>query len=146
MKKPPVVDRLDTRLLESRRVTRTRVEDCTVLEADSKHFLLGTNAEVASRLVFDEDLASITERLDPGAVQKGRLRVDLVTDSIVRVRYAEGDAVPENVTPMVVGRFDGPTKSEVKTAVQSAILTTADAVVEVGLRPFTLHVRNCERR
>jgi alpha-D-xyloside xylohydrolase len=142
MKKPPVVDRLDTRLLESRRVTRTRVEDCTVLEADSKHLLLGTNAEVASRLVFDEDLASITERLDPGAVQKGRLRVDLVTDSIVRVRYAEGDAVPENVTPMVVGRFDGPTKSEVKTAVQSAILTTADAVVEVGLRPFTLHVRN----
>ncbi len=142
MKKPPVVDQLHTRLLESRRVTRTRVEDCAVLEAEAQHLLLATDAEVLSRLVFDEERASMTERLEPGAILKGRLRIDLLTDSIVRVRYAEGEAVPDNVTPMVVGRFDGPTESRVDSTAQSAVLITADAVLEVGLRPFTLRVRN----
>lgn len=141
MKRPPVVDRLDTRLLESRRITRTRVEECAVLEAEPQHLLLATTAEVVSRLVFDEDRASTTERLEPGAQLAGRVRIDLLTDSIVRVRYAEGDRVPENATSMVVGRFDGPAESRVETTAESAVLTAAGAVVEVALRPFGLRVR-----
>jgi len=142
MKRPPVVDRLDTRFLESRRVTRSRVQDCAVLEAEAQHLLLATSAEVVGRIILDEDQASITERIEPGTVLKGRLRFDVLTDSIVRVRYAEGESVPENVTPMVVGRFDGPTESRVETTARSALLTTADAVLEVGLQPFTLRLRN----
>jgi len=38
-----------------------------------------------------------------GDTVEGRIRIDVVADHTLRVRYAEGDALPENVTPMVVG-------------------------------------------
>jgi hypothetical protein len=45
---------------------------------------------------------------------EGRVRIDVLADNLVRLRYAEGDRVPENRTPMVVGEFAGPSYFEIE--------------------------------
>jgi alpha-D-xyloside xylohydrolase len=54
------------------------------------------------------------------------------------VRYAEGEQLPENATPMVVGSFTGAATSRVEQAQDRVVYRTAEAIIEVALRPFTL--------
>ena len=140
MKKPPVVDQMKTRALESRRVTRTCVVDCSALEVADDHLVLRTTGAVAGRFVFDEDREALVERMPPGATVSGCLRIDIVTDSILRVRFAEGTHVPENTTAMVVGRFDDPPHARAEATADAVRYTTATATVEVELRPFAIRV------
>ena len=140
MRQPPIVDRVNTRALESRRVTRTVVHDCTVLEAMPDHLLLTTEASVAHRFVVGQEAPTVTERIAVGTVLKGRLRVDLVTDSILRVRYSEGASVPENPTPMVVGSFGNPPSAAVRVSDAGVSYSAGTTSFEVDLRPFLLRV------
>jgi len=88
MKAPPIVDRRNTRLLESRQVARTFVQDCTVEEVDEAHLLLDAELVAANR--FDPYANRVDPVLPPGPA---RLRLDLVSDSVVRVRV---DALGEH--------------------------------------------------
>lgn len=114
MAEPPVLDRLNTRLLETREVIRSFVRRTEVVDAAESSLELRTWAKRSTAMTrFPEgrDPAELAASAESASGVPGRLRIDLVSDSILRVRYAEGDEIPENATPMVVGRLPGPSAS-----------------------------------
>jgi hypothetical protein len=138
----PVVDRLDTRLLEDRQVVRSFVWSAEVAAVESRSLVLHTIDGVSSVFTrFPEGApASPASRDRDHEPRHGSVRVDLLTDGIFRVRYAQAPQAPENPTEMVVGRFDGPAKAEVRSDSDRVVFETAEAVVEVGLEPFAIRV------
>ena len=149
MAEPPVLDQLDTRLLETRGVIRSFVKETEVFDATETGLLLRTSAERTTSMTrFPEgcDAAEFAGSTGPEALVSGRLQIDLVSDSILRVRYAEGDEIPENATPMVVGQLEGPSTSEMKRENDRVLYTTPKLLTEIGLEPFTLRVSDVEGR
>jgi alpha-D-xyloside xylohydrolase len=145
----PVLDRLNTRHLESRQLVRGCVKQAEVLEADRAGLLLSTRA-VASRANTRWPAAG---EADPearwpgdGQVTPGRLRIDLLSDSILRVRYAEGEQIPENRTPMLMGHFDGPSSADVSVVGDEVRCETAEVRVRVGLTPLSLRIDSRDGR
>jgi len=149
---PPVVDRLNTRLLESREVVRGFVKQARVLEADASGLLLETTALFQQHLTRSPAHAganSPARELSQGEQRSGRLRIDALSDTILRVRYAEGKAVPANETPMVVGHFNGlggPGRAEARVEPARALYQTAGLRVEVGLEPLAISVAGPDGR
>jgi alpha-D-xyloside xylohydrolase len=74
----------------------------------------------------------------PRAGATGRLRIDVVADHIFRMRYAESEAVPENVTPMCIGAPPPPTRVEIQERDGRIALRTPRAGLEVALAPLEL--------
>ena len=148
MARQPIVDDLYTRLLEKRDLERSNVKACEVLEQGERCLVLRTRSErFQSRFRQPdpenlEDLAALLPR--PGA--DGILRVDVVSDGVVRVRYAEGDAVPDGDGPMVVGAPPEPTRIDTEASEGGVALTTPAARYEIGLLPLALRVRDASGR
>ena len=140
MKPQPIVDRLHTRLLERRQVSRSFVHDCSVLDASPAGLQLRTTALVANRMVPGADLPP--GALQPGSQIEGRVHIDVIADSILRVRYSEGTTVPENITPMLAGDVSPHPLARVEAHSDHLTYATTGAAVEVGLQPFTLRVRH----
>jgi alpha-D-xyloside xylohydrolase len=140
MKPQPIVDRLHTRLLERRQVSRSFVYDCSVLDASPAGLQLRTTALVANRMVLGTELPR--GALQPGSQIEGRLHIDVIADSILRVRYSEGTTVPENLTPMLVGDVGPRPLARVEAHSDHLTYATAAVVVEVALQPFALRVRH----
>jgi hypothetical protein len=109
--KPSVVHLLNTRLLEPKEVLRTPVRKGNVVEALPAVLVLETVA-IGPRPLSRSSLGMPRPRAENTELP-GQLRIDLLTDTLFRVRYAEGSKAPENRTPMVVGNFEGPTESRV---------------------------------
>lgn len=97
---------MNTRLLESNEVLRATVATAEVLEAGTTHLLLKTAAKVQVKRPIssaDSDMVNRQKLAGVGEMVEGRVRLDVLGDRVLRIRYAEGTAVPENRTPMVVG-------------------------------------------
>jgi alpha-D-xyloside xylohydrolase len=134
---PPIVDDLYTRQLERGAVVRASVQRATVVAATPTGFELATTATARHRL----GTSAAGSPLADGASLPGRLRIDVVADDVLRVRYAEGDRVPDNCTPMVVGAPRPPRDVRVATGEETVRLVTASLAVDVGLDPLALDVR-----
>ena len=78
----------------------------------------------------------------PSRGGEATLRLDFETDEIVRFRYGPGAEVPENATPMVVGRFDGPSRLEVREDEQTLSFETAALRVVVEREPLRIAVHD----
>jgi alpha-D-xyloside xylohydrolase len=142
-------------LLEGREVVRSFVKAARVLEADASGLLLETTALFSlhqTRWPAEVASSGPARGLRQGEQRSGRLRIDALSDTILRVRYAEGEAVPANETPMVVGRFDGPdgpdgpSRAEARTEPGRALYRTAGVRVEVGLDPLAISVAGPDGR
>ncbi len=97
---------MNTRLLESNDVLRASVQQAEVLSVGKTYVVLKTSAVVAAKRAIssaDSEMLNQHKLAGVGASVEGRLRVDVISDHVLRVRYAEGQAVPENQTVMVVG-------------------------------------------
>ena len=134
---PPIVDDLYTRQLERGAVVRASVEHATVVAATPAGVELATTATARRRI----GPSAAGFPLADGTSLTGRLRIDVLADDVLRVRYAEGDAVRDNPTPMVVGALRPPRDLRVATGEESVRLVTASLVVDVALDPLALDVR-----
>src|SRR5512145_3482804 len=134
---PPIVDDLYTRQLERGAVVRASVQRATVVAATPTGVELASTATARHRL----GTSAAGSPLADGTSLTGRLRIDVVADDVLRVRYAEGDRVPDNRTPMVVGAPRPPRDVRVATGEETVRLATASLVVDVGLDPLALDVR-----
>jgi len=97
---------MNTRLLENNEVLRATVQTASVLETGPRHVLLKTTAKVnVKRAISSADSEMINQLKLAGAGEEveGRLRIDVVADNVLRIRYAEGTTVPENQTLMLAG-------------------------------------------
>lgn len=93
-----------TRSLETTAVYRASVQEAQPIETGSHHILLRTKAVMASkRAVSSADSEMLNQRSLAGVGKEveGRVRIDALGERILRVRYAEGAALPENRTPML---------------------------------------------
>jgi len=104
---------MNTRLLEAKDVLRASVASAEVLEVTDCALLLKTTAVMAAKRQIssaDSDMLNQQQIANVGEQVEGRLRIDVLDDRILRIRYAEGEQIPDNDTRMVVGQFAGPTK------------------------------------
>ena len=95
---------MQTRLLESSDVLRASVVSAEVLETGARHVLLKTTAVVAAKRDIssaDSEMLNQQQIAAVGAEVTGRVRLDVYSDHVIRVRYAEGEQIPENATPML---------------------------------------------
>lgn len=138
----PVLDPLATRAVERREVVR-----CFVLAADARE--LGPASAVLRTTDGETSLFTRwpagtspdpTQRARERALHGGALRVDLVADRIARVRYAPGDGVPDNATPMVVGRFDAPADAVVRDESARVVLEGGALRIEIEKKPLVLRL------
>ncbi len=145
MARHPVVDDLDTRKLETRDVDRGSVGACELFEHERGAVVLraaSTRWRSPRWLRKGEDLGSFLPRNG----SEGRLRVDVVSDDVFRMRYAEGNAVPENDSPMRIGSPAPPSRVEIRKDERSVALATPMARLELDLRPFRLRVFGADGR
>jgi len=139
----PVVDDLYTRQLEHRDVDRSFVDSFELLHRESAAVVLGTTSKRWRSPRWHAEGDEIRDFL-PRAGGIGRLRIDAVADDVFRIRYAEGDAVPENATPMCVGAPPPPTRIEIQEADGRIVLRTARARLDVDLASLQLRVHDEE--
>ncbi len=152
----PIVDRLDTRAIERREVVRTFVTHAVVLEATATHLVLQTNAHASDHLTVvpaEGDsrrfggAPAVGEVPAAGTTFAGRIRIDLVSDRALRVRYAEGEDLPAGDTPMLIGpvpTWAAPEPPVVDAGSVTYRLGAHDVVI--SLHPFTLTVRDAQGR
>jgi alpha-D-xyloside xylohydrolase len=137
----PVVDDLYTRRLEHREVDRSSVGPCTLLEQEPAAVVLRTTSKrwrSPRWLAEGDDLQAFLPR--DGA--EGCLRIDAVADEVLRIRYAEGEAVPENVTPMCVGAPPVPARVEIREEDGRVVLRTPGTRLEVALASLRMRVHD----
>jgi alpha-D-xyloside xylohydrolase len=145
MARPPIVDDLYTRCLETRDLERSSVKKCEMLQQEGGALVLRTRSDRYQNRAGQpdsEDWMALLPREGP----EGILRIDVVSDGVVRVRYAEGDAVPEGDTPMVVSAPPPPSRVDVENGEECVVLATPAARFEIGLDPFTLRARDAAGR
>jgi alpha-D-xyloside xylohydrolase len=128
----PVVDDLATRLLETRDVERSSVGRCTVLAQESAAVVLRTTSRRWRSPRWHAPGDDLT-RLFPREGAEGRLRVDVLADDVFRIRYAEGDAVPEHQTPMWIGSPEPAAHCQITCDEDVVRLATASARLELRL-------------
>jgi alpha-D-xyloside xylohydrolase len=141
----PVLDRLDTRAIEQRAIVRGTALSAQCERLAAASVLLRTlDGETSLFTRWPAGTAPDAEqRQRERAFHRGSLRVDLVSERIARVRYAPGDAVPENATPMWVGRFEAPRDVAARDEAGRVVLEGGALRVEIEKQPLTLHL--CDR-
>lgn len=144
---PPVVDDLYTRCLERGELIRVSVQRAEVLEAGAGSVVLATEAEarhaLTDRLKVRESSAALPAI---GSTVGGRVRIDVVAPAVVRVRYAEGDSVPDHRTPMLVGEIGRDAGASIETASHGVTIATGGMVLDVSLQPFSIRARTATAR
>ena len=85
-----------------------------------------------------------TVHAPPTAGEPATVRLDLVSDAIVRVRYRSGDGVPAGDTPMLVHPLDADVPLEVTEDDAAVRISTSAVTVEVLRDPFQLTLRGAD--
>jgi len=137
----PIVDDLYTRRLERRDVDRSFVDSCELLHRESAAVVLGTTSKRWRSPLWHAEGDRIQDFM-PRAGGIGRLRIDAVAEDVFRIRYAEGDAVPENLTPMCIGAPPPPTRVEIQEGDGRMALRTARAQLDVTFASLQLRVHD----
>ena len=139
---------MNTRVLESNEIIKNTISSLEVLKAEGNTLLFKTSSipqRRKSALISDEaDIMGIVS--DAKNAREGRLCIDVLSDTMLRIRYAEGDAVPENATPMVIGSFTGPSKTHTVTQDKLITLTTDAIKVTVNPQRYYIDVRTLDGR
>ncbi len=139
----PIVDDLHTRRLETRDVERCSVGRCELLGQEESAVVLRTFSRrwrSPRWLAEGGDWAAFL----PQDGAEGRLRIDVVSDTVFRVRFAEGSAIPENATPMQAGAPPPPTQIRVEQTGDVVTLATPGGRLEVALSSLALRLRDAQ--
>lgn len=137
----PIVDDLHTRRLETRDVERSSVGRCELLEQEGSSLLLRTSSRRWRSPRWPAEGGGIAAFL-PRDGAEGRLRIDVVSDDVFRVRYAEGAEVRENATPMLAGSPPPPTQIGIEYSGDAVVLATPAGRLEVTLSSLALRLRD----
>lgn len=143
---------MNTRFFETKQYLRTSVDRAEVIFADKTGVTLKTTGVPTQKgEISSADLDRIDEKqMKVGKPVSGTARIDILSDDVLRVRYAQRDCVPENPTPMVIGEFDGAKKCEIervknsKGDTEKIIFTTEKAEVTVYLKPYHIDIVDLE--
>ena len=122
---------------------RATVTKASIARIEAQSVLLATSAVVAakrkissadSEMMNQQHLAAIGETVD------GVIRLDVLSDAVLRVRYAQEASVPENATPMVVGAPPPPSRCQISEQGGAVEIRTAAMLVRVTLDPYRIEI------
>ncbi|MCC6612229.1 MAG: glycoside hydrolase family 31 protein [Anaerolineae bacterium] len=74
------------------------------------------------------------------------IRLDFLTDCILRLRYAPAAAISDSESPMIAGRFDTPPALKVDEQQTNLKLQAGDLHVEITRRPFEMRICDPQER
>jgi alpha-D-xyloside xylohydrolase len=131
---------MNTRSLESKDLTRHTISHVEPLQAGRNAILFKTSAPKMTLETLTISDGIHHRQGSPGDITEGRLLLEILTDNIMRIRYKEGQDIPENRTEMVVGTFKGPTKAEITTQEDRVVAKTESVRLTIYLHPFSLEL------
>lgn len=144
---PPVRPLMITRHpIESRNIVRACVNRARLLAADATGFTLATKAPLeTARAVSSADLVARPAASD--ADRDGVLRVEAVSDHVLRIRYAEGASLPDPVRGLVIGELPPPVRCETaETGPERVVLRTGALGAGISLLDGRIEITDTEGR
>ena len=138
---------MKTRLLETREILRATTSRAELLDATGATVLLKTTAKVAMHQTMQStgaDMFGLHLAGMAGEMIEGRARFDILSDDIIRVRYHEGDAVPDNHTAMVIGLPAGVSCSEIDRFDDRVVVTTDKVRLTIFLTSSVMKCMTCK--
>jgi len=134
-----------TRLLESNEVVRNTVKRIQFVKQEGHSLFFKTSFQLEYRTTHDLlKGADSIKKMEKNYSKEGIIRIDIISDKIIRIRYNEGDTIKENNTPMVVGTFEGPLKADLTKSKGIFIVTTNKLKIEISTKIFSIKIFNLE--
>ncbi|TFG25059.1 MAG: glycoside hydrolase family 31 protein [Promethearchaeota archaeon] len=134
-----------TRLLESNGVVQHRVDSIKLQKIEGNSLIFETSINIRKGTLNDsfngfEDLSEAFKEYSKLKESPGALRIDVITDRIIRIRYKEAEKVNNNENPMVIGTFEGPSKLKIKKGSKQFLITTGQIIFSINLKPFRIEI------
>jgi len=128
-----------TRLLESNGVIQHRVDSLTLQKKEGNSLIFNTSINIRKLTLNDsfngfEDLTEVFKDFRKFKESPGTLRIDAITDTIIRIRYKEAEKVNNNENPMVIGKFEGPSKLKIKKGSKQFLITTGQIIFSINFQ------------
>jgi alpha-D-xyloside xylohydrolase len=145
-------DYMVTRALEKKNYLRVSVDHVEVVELQKYGVLLKTISTAKKKhYISSADSAMLVQQklVSDGDRVEGSLQIDVCSEDALRVRFTQGDQVPENITPMLSGSLQKPEKCMIHQIqgttgddVGKVVLTTNKIEVIINLNPYSLEIKN----
>ncbi len=134
-----------TRLLESKEVVRNTVKRIQFVKQEGHSLFFKATLQLEYRSTREllkgvDSVKEVENRFD----KEGIIRIDVISDNIIRIRFNEGDIVEENNTQMVVGRFKGPLKADLNKVRGRYVVTTNNIKIEIGTKIFHIEISDLD--
>ena len=136
-------------MLETKQLLRASVARLAVATQRSGGVVFSTTATLAAPAgISSADSAMIQQagRAAKGEIRPGLLQIDAINEHVFRVRYAEGAAIPDNDTPMLLPAAKGNVKARVGQKGSRVTLSTRYLELSVDLETARMEVRDHGRR
>jgi len=130
-----------TLILEEYSGLRTSIDKVELVEQGPRFVRFRTFAPLRFKGTIssaDPEMAALKERATFEKPIEGELRLDVVSASVIRVRYAEGEAVPENLTPMLQVELELGADPEISVSGEKVTITTFRLSWTVETSPFRM--------
>lgn len=141
---------MKTRILERKDVDRVTVDRAEIVERAGSSLVLRSTAITRTKVRnLTADPGRLNQRIAfvDGAPVTGRIRLDLVAANILRVRYAEGEAVPENLTPLLAGELPAGARVDFAAPKPGLVeMATGRMQVLIHLDPYRLEIEDLDGR
>lgn len=130
---------MNTRLLESKKIIRNTVNRVKYLKQEGNSFIFKTEGRS-----YPKKIQELLPRNKVQEVDKfnGFLQIEILSDTIFRIRYKEADTIEENETPMVIGIFEGPQNIDISILKDKIEIKTNKININIILYPFRVQVNN----
>ncbi|MCL2088898.1 MAG: DUF4968 domain-containing protein [Oscillospiraceae bacterium] len=81
-----------------------------------------------------------------GSDLNGIVRIDVLSDSVIRLRYSQAKECPENITPMIAGSFDPPADYSCQDDDGFINITTSGMEIKIQLDPYRVEIYDRQKR
>ena len=143
----PFAKALSTRILERRDGLRASVNEATLLRADQGVCLLKTSAPLGLKPKLTSAEPEMNElwkkRVANAELREGRMQIDFLSGAL-RVRYAEGDEVPQNDTLMLVEQPTPDLSVEFTKSDDEVICRAAKYTLRITLKPLRIELQDTQ--
>jgi len=138
-----------TRSLENKHLKQACVSRLSLTSTGPSFALFRAEATLAAPTrISSADSAMLDQANLPrtGTPVTGTLRIDAISDSVFRIRYAEADTVPVNQTPMLTEGAARSVPVKVTEENGTVLLTTKSLRLNVRLADARMEIRDAENR
>ncbi len=143
-----VLEKNNRKELESKNVIRKTITNVEFMKKQGNSFFFKAPilSEVFQGSLFGgEDLSKETGKTGGERALEAIVSVEIITDTIIRIRYNEGLVLKENNTRMVAGTFNGPSKLDFIENKLNLTIFTNYLKIDIDFRPFYIKISDLQK-